>query len=101
MSDDTDAGELPAMPQTGVYLVVTLTGSHYRIDFDQKTATRFPDPDDADPAKNLRQDENERPLLRMGALEIGHDLVMVLNIRGDGIPTVRRTTPVVSWVRIA
>lgn len=101
MSDDTHAGELAAPPRTGVYLVVTMTGSRYRIDLDNDTATRFPDPDDPDPSKNLRQDETERPLLGMGALEIGHDLVMVLDVRGDGIPTVRRTTPVISWERIA
>lgn len=101
MSDDTEAGELPATPRTGVYLVVTATDSRYRIDLDNNTATRFPDPHEPDPSKHLRQDETKRPLLGLAAFQIGHDLVMVLDVRGDGIPTVRRTTTVISWEQIA
>lgn len=101
MSNDTTTGELSATPRTGVYLVVTWTGSRYRIDPDNNTAARFPDPDGPDPSNNLRHDETERSLLGLGALEIGHDLVMVLDVRGDGIPTFRRSTTVISLERIA
>jgi hypothetical protein len=56
-------------------------------------------------AAGLRRDAEWLPIIELGwidadnsgqgtGIRVGADLVMVLNLRGDGIPTVRRTTPV-------
>jgi hypothetical protein len=81
------AGLTPS-PRRGVHRVGTLNASPYGLDFDARTATavRSPKLNDPDPLKNVRRDEEEFPLLAVSPLAIGRDLLMVLDLRGDGMP---------------
>jgi len=78
----------------GIYLVTTASNTRYRIDFDAGTATRYPDLEDDSDERQLRRDEEELPLHALTEFTIGYPMVLVLNLRGDGIPTIRTTTPV-------
>lgn len=75
-------------------IVHTETGSIYDFDLDARTVTRC---HVGDESVELRRDGDPVPLLRMaGFPETGKPLVMILDIRGDGIETVRTTSPVVA-----
>lgn len=80
--DDTD----------GVWMVTTLNGSAYVIDYDNMTVRRTPNPQDDDAEKTLRQDGVARPLLMCSQVAIGSDMVFILDVRGDGVPTRRQTS---------
>lgn len=98
---------------------VTTESSRYIVDLDQRTLTRIPGgspehhkPDrvpsrafsrDADrhPARSrLRKDEQQIPLLDMSPVVVGYPLKVLLDIVGNGVVTVRRSTPVVSILAI-
>lgn len=74
--------------------------SAYLLDYDTMTATRLPgrgagdDPSETRPALllNLRRDAEPLPLLQRPDLIVGQPLVMLLQVREDGIPTWRTTT---------
>ncbi|RKR76306.1 hypothetical protein [Frondihabitans australicus] len=100
MTDSPDPIMLNIDQTEGVYLVTTMNGSAYVIDFDKMTARRTPNPDDDDDEKNLRKDGEERSLLGMSRVAIGADMVMILDIRGDGIPTRRWTSMVIRIERL-
>jgi hypothetical protein len=91
---------IPSSPadQTGVYLVTTLSGTRYLLNFSAMTATRYLDLDDDN---TLRRDDEERPLLFCTYPTIGEPLTLVLDLRGDGVPTVRSTNLVSAVERIA
>lgn len=78
----------------GVYAVTTFNGTQYLVNLDELTVTRFSNPDDPDPEKNLRQDGETRPLLAFELIVIGQGMTLILDIRGDGIPTRRQTSTV-------
>ena len=84
--------------QTWVYLVTTLSGTRYLLDFSAMTATRYLDRGDDNA---LRHDDEERPLLSCTYPTIGEPLTLVLDLRGDGVPTVRSTNLVSAIERIA
>lgn len=101
-TDSPDPGVLAVTERDGVYLVTTLTGSAYVIDFQKMTATRNPNPYDEDQEKNLRKDGEERPLIGISEIAIGSDMILILDVRGDGVPTRRwRTTPAIRIERLA
>ena len=79
----------------GQWLVSTASRSTYLIDVNRRTATRYP----AEVgragwvAPQLRRDAEELPMLAVRCAP-GTPMVLVLDLRGDGVPTVRVTTPV-------
>ena len=82
----------------GEWEVVTET-STYVIDVDAMTATRLPGgagslDGSSVPRFGLRQDQQPIPLMRVPAPVIGQPCDLLLDVRGDGIATLRRT----SWV---
>jgi hypothetical protein len=72
-------------------LVSTATGSKYLLDFEKLTQQRVTVGEDS---QQLRRDGEEIRFLRLG-LRLGHEMVMLLDLRGDGIITVRQTSTVV------
>lgn len=54
-TDSPDAGVLAVTERDGIYLVTTLTGSAYVINFQKMTATRNPNPYDEDQEKKSPQ----------------------------------------------
>lgn len=74
-------------------IVETESGSIYELDLVNNTVQRVPGKD----SNKLRKDEAIVPLLRMpNPPTVGEPMLMYLDIRGDGIETLRGTTPVTS-----
>lgn len=91
-------GSQPAtlVRSTGRWVVRTRS-SAYLVDLDAALAARFPGthaPADVLVA-DLRRDGDDVPLLALVAT-VGEPMCLVLAIRDDGVPTVRRTTTVVA-----
>lgn len=102
-------------PQRGRWWVHTQTAI-YRVDLDRRVVTRFPaasdgvdlvvdvfgkghdevGEDEAWLVSRLRQDTEPIQLLQLRNLAVGESMVLVLDIRADGVLTVRPTTPVTS-----
>ncbi|NQW87519.1 MULTISPECIES: hypothetical protein [unclassified Frigoribacterium] len=82
---------------SGIYLVTTMSGSRYRLNLKAMTAARFPDSDECNP---LRRDADERPLLGLTEPVVGHPMILVLDLRGDGIETIRETNIVTLLERL-
>lgn len=81
---------------SGVVLVLTASGSRYRFDLAARTVRRIRDTSSGLPSFELRRDEEDIPVLDLGPVDIGRPLVMVLDLRHDGTPTVRTTNEVVA-----
>lgn len=79
----------------GRWSIATETESVYVLDLTARTAVRVP----ARP--NLRRDYETLPLLAVEPVEVGRPLVMTLDLRGDGIDTVRTTSLVTQIARLA
>jgi len=60
----------------------------------RRSYTKFP----TDP---LRKDGEDRPLLGVSEIAIGSDMILILDVRGDGIPTRRWTSPVIMFEKLA
>lgn len=91
------AGEPAATVHTKGRWVVRTRSSAYLVDLDEAVAARFPAahaPVDVF-ITLLRRDGDDIPLLALAAT-IGEPMCLVLAIRDDGVPTVRRTTTVVA-----
>jgi len=90
---------------TGQWLVVTESSTHL-FDLDDRTATRYPGTgaggvgDRLVPVSGLRQDSEPIPLIELHRCKIGKRLLAVLDVRRDGVITVRETTIVVSIDRV-
>lgn len=77
-------------------LIETESGSKYEFDLAANTVRRVP----GEGASQLRQDEEVRPLIRIPRPPVvGTPFVFVLDVRGDGVETVRTTTAVtnIEW----
>ncbi|WP_156133828.1 hypothetical protein [Pseudarthrobacter phenanthrenivorans] len=89
---------------SGCFAVRTSSGTLYSIDLDSTprkivrlAEDRPPTEDYADlSVSKLRKDGTEIPLLAIGRLTVGEPAQLVLDVRGDGVVTVRETTPVLS-----
>ena len=91
-------------PLEGRWAVRTKT-SAYVLDLDEMTCARYPgmgvgtdDPDFLVVAR--RKDDVAVPLLALEQLELHESMIMYLDIRQDGVVTMRSTTPVMSCERI-
>ncbi len=81
---------------SGVVLVLTASGSRYRFDLAARTVRRIRDTSSGLPSFELRRDEEDIAVLDLGPMQIGRPLVMVLDVRRDGTPTVRTTNEVIA-----
>lgn len=84
------------VPSEGLWLVKTESDSTYLLDLDLSTCTRYP----SEAASRLRLDGDEAPVIELLRLTVGEPMEVFLAIRDDGVPTYRRTTPVVSIERV-
>ncbi|RKR75899.1 hypothetical protein [Frondihabitans australicus] len=84
-----------ALVMGGVLLVTTENGSRYELDFDRLCVTRYPDLETW-PGARLRRDEDELTLRGLQAIIVGYPMRLLLEIREDGVPTVRQTGHVTS-----
>ena len=92
----------------GVFMVLTET-SKYVVNFNESWIRRCagegigPDPAEerAPVLAQLRRDGDTIELLDMRVMEVGQPMVMFLDIRRDGIETLRRTTNVMKITQIA
>lgn len=71
---------------------ISTESTTYVLDLDARTSTRLRRADDA--AVDLRRDGDAIPLARLIACQRGAPAVLLLDVRGDGVQTVRTTTPV-------
>lgn len=92
---------------TGSYAVRTASGTFYAIDLDpplreimRLTKERTPSsPYDQLPAADLRRDGETVKLLKIIEIQVGRCGHMVLDVRRDGVPTLRTTTEVLLITR--
>lgn len=87
-------------PGTGRWQVTTVT-SVYLLDLDAKRVTRVPDagagpPPGLSPAPiaSLRRDHESVPLLELITCAIDEPMRMLIDVRRDGVSTLRTTTVV-------
>jgi hypothetical protein len=73
-------------------IVHTESGSIYELDLDNSTVQRLP----SQGAAQLREDANAVPLLALRPPRVGEPMVMLIDVRSDGIETLRCTTPVIN-----
>ena len=89
----------------GQWLVVTESSS-YLFDLDDRTATRYPGggavagEDDPWPVADLRRDLEPIRLINLARCTVGERLIAVLDVRRDGVVTVRESTFVVTITRV-
>ncbi|MGF9663161.1 hypothetical protein AAIH25_14990 [Arthrobacter crystallopoietes] len=94
--------------EEGRWRVGTASGSLYVFDLTHgnRTMTRLPDSEDPRgefrriPSADLRRDGEALRLLSIYRLQLGQPGALLIDVREDGIPTLRGTTPVVSISRI-
>jgi hypothetical protein len=86
------------LPTVGRWQVTTET-SVYLLDLDAKRVTRVPDagagpPPGLSPAPvaSLRRDHESVPLLGLIKCAVGEPMRLLIDIRGDGVSTLRTTT---------
>lgn len=99
MSTDTMVVEQSA----GRWLVSTASGTRYFLDLDELSACRIPDADNAVDdffSVEMRRDGEVLPLLGLADVHVGLPMVLLLDVRGDGIPTIRQTTVVTGIERV-
>lgn len=85
----------------GLYLVTTATGSRYELDMTARTVKRqmaatAPIPDFLEAGfSQLRRDGETVELLMLETCAVGASARYYLQIRVDGVPTLRMTSPIV------
>lgn len=84
-------------------MLVTTTTATYEVAPDRTWIVRHPagEPPDGWTAADLRKDRERIPVLHFTEPVVGEPWRLVLDVRGDGIPTVRSTTPVRAVERAA
>lgn len=83
----------------GVWCVRTVTAT-YLLDLDARTLTRYPAasaPQDWPSPAELRRDGHDVPVLAfLSPVTIGFGMNLMIDVRGDDIPTWRQSTAVVA-----
>ena len=94
-----DGGSMPT-PCTGKWQVTTET-SMYLFDLDEHVVTRLPDAGAGPPPgesavaiASLRRDHEPVTLIALIECQLDRPMRMLLDLRGDGLPTLRVTTHV-------
>jgi hypothetical protein len=95
---DSRNGATLVLPTGGTWQVTTET-STYLLDLDRQHITRMPDAGAGSvpglgpvAVATLRRDYESIPLLDLISCELGSRMQLLLDIRGDGIATLRTTT---------
>lgn len=88
----------------GVYRLLTASGTTYRLHIrpEGSTLTRLPvedSPDEDYDQAVLRKDGQSLPLLGIVPAAVGASAAFWVDVRRDGIPTFRMTTPVLAIER--
>lgn len=83
---------------TGRWRVIT-EGSTYLVDLDNRTVSRAPRQGTVGVTGDLRRDGNPIPLLELALCRRAEQAVMMLDIRGDGVATLRVTSLVARITR--
>ncbi|WP_313811263.1 hypothetical protein [Glutamicibacter sp.] len=93
--------------ETGVYEIITATGSIYELSVGQSsTLRRLPGARpmhrsmDGARIQSLRRDEERVTVLSVEQLKIGRSAQFILDLRQDGVPTFRFTSEVLEISRI-
>lgn len=92
----------------GTYQITTATGSAYdlAIGAEASTLTRHPRELPVHPSvdglvpRDLRRDSEALAIERIIHLEVGSPAIFILDVRRDGVPTLRTTSPVLTLERI-
>lgn len=92
----------------GTYLITTATGSAYDLAIGNggSTLTRHPREFDVHPSvdglvpSDLRRDSEALTVEQIVHLEVGSPAVFILDLRRDGVSTIRTTSPVLAIERI-
>lgn len=76
-----------------ITVFTTASGTTYKIYEDTNTLVRIVSPakDRSESAGELRRDGEHIPILERGLLKVGYNAEFALDIRRDGIPTIRST----------
>lgn len=79
----------------GVWAVSTKS-STYVVDLGDMTLCRTPAQEGLDgfEVSQLRKDAETVPLLKLSRCVLGESMVALIDVRGDGVATVRQTTPI-------
>lgn len=81
-------------------MIIATEGAIYVIDALEKVLTRYPREGGRDlrdfGVASLRKDGEAIPYLSIGTLRVGQPAQFLLQIRDDGVQTVRTTTPIVA-----
>jgi hypothetical protein len=75
-------------------ITVNTENSTYLLDLEEMNVRRIPG--DGPYSGGLRRDGELLALLELRPPQVGESMVMVLQIRDDGVRTIRRTSPVMS-----
>lgn len=88
--------------ETGVWAVSTETAT-YIVNLDEKTLQRTPaqDAPEGTSVSQLRKDTKAVPLLQLEKCVVGEPMTALIDVRGDGVSTVRRTTIVQQVAELA
>lgn len=95
---DSDEGTYCVRTASGSAYLVHLTPNRHIVRLRQHSKPRTDYTDE--PVAQLRLDGEQIPLLRIGTLKIGQRGELWLDVRRDGIFTLRLTTPVTSISRL-
>lgn len=87
------AQKLDQADATGVWAVSTETAT-YLVDLDGRTLQRTPaqEAPEGTSVSTLRRDTEVLPLLELGRCAVGWPMTLIVDVRGDGVATLRRTT---------
>ena len=80
-------------------MIVQTTTAVYVIDTATKMLTRYrreEAPDDWPASSHLRKDGESVPYSTMGTLRVGQPAQFLLQLRDDGVQTIRTTTPILA-----
>ena len=89
-----DAGTFEIKTGASVYVIDTQAATVVRVPVRERPGPNF------DAAAALRRDQELIRLIDIRACAVGHSMVLLLDVRRDGIVTLRRTTIVESIRRL-
>lgn len=101
MTSSPEPEPLSELPHdtAGIWVVDTRSSS-YLLDLGRGTVTRYPGTLSSPPAAGrvatLRRDRDDLPLLKVYRCEVGRPLQLLLDLRRDGVATIRHSTDVVN-----
>lgn len=77
---------------TGRWVVTTESGARYLLNLNRRWVSREPEPS----STRMRRDNSAVGLVELVRCKVGDQMRLIVNIRQDGIFTIRYTTPVIN-----